>query len=1235
MKRLIVYFLLIPFLVFSQSQKKYPTLLWKITGNGLKKPSYLYGTMHVSNRVAYYLSEQFFDALKSVDVVGLETNPGEWLENMEKTGELEELSQLRTSSLYTGDFYKNTFTASFPEKRMLQGILGYDPDIINGLLYRQNKTKENFEESTYIDLFIYQSASKLGKQVISLEDFTQSQIKARLSSLPDEEPSASSSRNCFSATQTIEDAYREGNLDKLDSLSKLISSKNAQRYLIDDRNVFFVNTIDSVLRTKTLFSGVGAAHLPGENGVIELLRKKGYQVEPVIPKVSKKSNSIREQLDQQIKTVTFHKQVIPDSTFSANLPGKLYPIVDLGHLKYYIHADMVNGSFYTVVRLKHLGPIFNVSPDVLMRRVDSLLFENIPGKIILKKEIVSNTGIKGIELINKTRRGDEQHYQIYFTDLELIMFKLGGKQNYASNNDSKQFFNSIQFSPKSDKPINFTPLTGGFSVTIPASYGYSKQNGSSLAGPVEELYAYNKSLKQFYGVKRAVYNDFNYLEEDTFELNQFARNVLINYKFKNEPYYKLTKELGFPCIRFSGKNDLSKNFQAKLYIKGVHYYLVYLVSETEVSFDDNFFASFKLFDFIYVNPIKEITDKNFYFKTKDEVSDNALSRFNEAYAKAYEATKNKKDTVPEKKKNDYNFRTESKFYYSPSSNEYITITYEKYNDYDYRNRNEIEDKITKTYSTSTSMYVSDKKIQSKDGLYAYSCNLKDTATTRAIAVKVFIKNGVLHELSAPFDTTIGLRGWAKEFMESFRPMDTLIGKNIFDNGFINLLNDLASNDTLVKRRANASIQDISFQKEFADEFVKFIETPKINLVNEDSRALLFVNGGTLESENIIKPYSNLYKQYTDSFYLQLCLLKGLAYLKTQNSYNLVLNETPLVGVENTVNDVFYALHDSLELCKKFFPGMLTLTKYEEYRTAVYSLMAELVHKKILDPMSYSSQKDQILSEANLALKRYNPLSVKAPSLNDQANFDYLEKSAKDLAESIKGNLDGLANNTHYKGSGYLRNLDAYNRSPLVNYAWVLSPFYKTDEKTKQFFEKIIKIKTQDIAMPVTINLLKQNLVLNDTLVTHYSKNKFTATFFYSELEKEKLTNKFDKKYLTQQELIESLVLSQKQLTNFYNYESEKPKLDSLILVKELNAKNRYENGKIYIYKVAKAKNEDESWTAVFINDSKDTVTSKIDIVLPSYFIDKTKTEAENINELLDYFALTYRKRAQVSGSTYQ
>ncbi|TND01571.1 MAG: GumN family protein [Bacteroidetes bacterium] len=77
-------FLLLSFLIsanvlFAQgAEKKYPSLLWEITGNGLSKPSYLYGTMHISRKVAFHLSDSFYVAIKGVDVVALELNMEEW-----------------------------------------------------------------------------------------------------------------------------------------------------------------------------------------------------------------------------------------------------------------------------------------------------------------------------------------------------------------------------------------------------------------------------------------------------------------------------------------------------------------------------------------------------------------------------------------------------------------------------------------------------------------------------------------------------------------------------------------------------------------------------------------------------------------------------------------------------------------------------------------------------------------------------------------------------------------------------------------------------------------------------------------------------------------------------------------------------------------------------------------------------------------------------------------------------
>src|SRR5207253_1489274 len=61
---------------------KYNSLLWEITGNGLKKPSYLFGTMHVSSKMVFHLSDSFYHAMQGTDMVALELNPQSWQPEM-------------------------------------------------------------------------------------------------------------------------------------------------------------------------------------------------------------------------------------------------------------------------------------------------------------------------------------------------------------------------------------------------------------------------------------------------------------------------------------------------------------------------------------------------------------------------------------------------------------------------------------------------------------------------------------------------------------------------------------------------------------------------------------------------------------------------------------------------------------------------------------------------------------------------------------------------------------------------------------------------------------------------------------------------------------------------------------------------------------------------------------------------------------------------------------------------
>ena len=79
--------LLVSFSAVCQVNKKpakYPSLFWEITKKGEAKPSYLFGTMHVSSKLVYNLPDSFYLGIKNVQVVALENDMAYWQQDMDK-----------------------------------------------------------------------------------------------------------------------------------------------------------------------------------------------------------------------------------------------------------------------------------------------------------------------------------------------------------------------------------------------------------------------------------------------------------------------------------------------------------------------------------------------------------------------------------------------------------------------------------------------------------------------------------------------------------------------------------------------------------------------------------------------------------------------------------------------------------------------------------------------------------------------------------------------------------------------------------------------------------------------------------------------------------------------------------------------------------------------------------------------------------------------------------------------
>jgi len=71
-----------------------------------------------------------------------------------------------------------------------------------------------------------------------------------------------------------------------------------------------------------LFVGVGAAHLPGSRGVIELLRKKGYTLRPII--MQNRDADKKDSIEKIRVPVVFNTVHTDDDFITMNLPGHLY-----------------------------------------------------------------------------------------------------------------------------------------------------------------------------------------------------------------------------------------------------------------------------------------------------------------------------------------------------------------------------------------------------------------------------------------------------------------------------------------------------------------------------------------------------------------------------------------------------------------------------------------------------------------------------------------------------------------------------------------------------------------------------------------------------------------------------------------------------------------------------------------------------------------------------------------------
>jgi len=266
------------------AQKLEKGLLWKISGNGLAKPSYLYGTMHITCDAT--LNEYILAALDVTDQLYLELDMDDPNMQTEMMGTMAMKDGVTMKSLTTPEDYKIVDEFLKVNTGASADMLGtFKPFMVTAILYPKmiDCPAKSYEMS------LVEVAKEQKEEVYGLE--TVAEQLAVFDAIPYKEQMdelvKTAKDNMVKDKKELSEMMALYNTKDLNALlafmdkseNKMMASHND--VLLVNRNKNWIPKMEAIAKAKPTFFGVGAAHLAGENGVIKLLRKKGYKVEAV------------------------------------------------------------------------------------------------------------------------------------------------------------------------------------------------------------------------------------------------------------------------------------------------------------------------------------------------------------------------------------------------------------------------------------------------------------------------------------------------------------------------------------------------------------------------------------------------------------------------------------------------------------------------------------------------------------------------------------------------------------------------------------------------------------------------------------------------------------------------------------------------------------------------------------------------------------------------------------------
>jgi uncharacterized protein YbaP (TraB family) len=951
--------------VTAQKSAKRPNykLLWKISGKGLRAPSYLFGTMHVQDNKAFDFSDSVLLKISECEAFAMEVHP-------------DSITRLvLTVLLAKKDKQKNTFREMLTpgEFARLDSLMskrtGYSLNKFNSpamtRFFLQNRAGKK-DKNTFLDAWLYRIAREQGKIILGLED-GRKQFEA-MDMAPAEDIEylikylESNEDIIADPYQSFLDTYHRGDIDEMRKV--IMASTNAEKYrqLITDRNVGMVNNIKKEIHEHSTFVAVGAGHLPGEEGIVHLLQNEGYKVTLMEPRFTGLATKYKYKASEE----KWYVYTTADAGYSVEMPQQPMAFKpDTLPLSFQTYIDLGGSAIYMSTHLAIGGENGERSSAEVLDRLEKNLKKNDKHE---KSNKITVQGFEGREIGLHT---NDQFFRVQLIHRSGMIYMLmaGPSREAAYAAGADKFFSSFRAMPLPKKEAHeFVHQEGAFSVYMPGEVNTRVLHPEDPETGVYTLNVFHASNRATGETCLVRYNDFpaGYISSDdsTYYANML-QTIFTQLKGTDLSSHD-TDVLGFRGHTFTFKIQGNMLVKGTMVLRGNRYYLM-LVTAADPGMSpatEGFISSFRFL------PYEATRTKAFEFS--EGITLTVPHNF------ALDSTTQKETEYGQKQYNILDDRTGILY----------MLFAEKLPRYDEeKNSDDFFERIKEGYTEEADSVISIKKL-SENGYTTWEMDLVSGRTNPVKRVKAILAGNMVFTLVAYLPADHQQSSLPAKLLNSFSIRKTDAPWSLFTDKTDLILKDVTATDSVTRAEATAAITYHNFEK--AD-LPKIYKALNVNYADDHRysgvRSKLFSVLTEIHDETTPDFIKTVYNKLPDSTQLKDEALSALAGMNSEEAFEemLLLLKTDASTRKFSGYTILNSFYDSLSALNAVLPDLLSMESRFEYAYPLFYFARAALDSGVLQPDVKNKVIGEILAigrkaVADLALQKKDTLDDSRLSL---------------------------------------------------------------------------------------------------------------------------------------------------------------------------------------------------------------------------------------------------------------